>query len=129
MGLILLWLLGAPLTLILIRALGIPGAALSWTLRCSADLVLYEWATRRAIGSCDIDLAETARARRLTLLAIGLAATFALIAWADPSSVATALTLVAIGLGGYGILAWTSVLSAEERGAWMAMVPRSRQSA
>jgi O-antigen/teichoic acid export membrane protein len=118
-----------PLAFILVRAFGIPGAALSWTLRCTADLVLYEWATRRAIGRCGIDLAETARVRRLTLLATGLAATFALIAWANPSSVIAGLTLVAIGLGAYGVLAWARVLSAEERGAWMSMVPRSRQSA
>ena len=117
-----------PLAFVLVRSFGIPGAALSWTIRCSADLVLYEWATRRAIGRCEIDLAETARARRLTLLATGLAATFALIAWADPSSIATGLTLITVGFTAYGILAWTSVLSAEERGAWMSMISRPRQS-
>jgi O-antigen/teichoic acid export membrane protein len=115
-----------PLAFILVRAFGIPGAALSWTLRCVADLVLYEWATRRAIGRCEIDLAETARARRLGLLGSVLAAMLALIAWRDASSVSTGLVLVAIGFAAYGALAWTSVFSAEERAAWMSMVSRKR---
>jgi hypothetical protein len=118
-----------PLVFILVRAFGISGAALSWTLRCTADLALYEWATRRAIGRCEIDLTETARARRLALLGLGLAATFALIAWRGASSATTGVALVTMGFGAYGILAWTSVFSAEERGAWMSMVSRPRQSA
>ena len=118
-----------PLTFLLVRSFGIPGAALSWTLRCSADLALYEWATRRAIGRCEIDFAETARARRLVMLAFGLAATFTLIAWATPSSTAIGLTLVAIGFGVYGLLAWTSVFTKTERGAWLSMVSQPRERA
>jgi len=118
-----------PLTVVLVRAFGIPGAALSWTLRCGADLTLYEWATRRAIGRCEIDLAESARARRLALLGVGLAATFALIAWRNATSVTIGLALVSLGLAAYGVLAWTGVLSAQERAAWMSMVSRSRQRA
>jgi hypothetical protein len=114
-----------PLTFVLVRAFGIPGAALSWTIRCGADLVLYEWATRRAIGRCDIDLAEAARTRQLSLLGIGLAAGFALL-WAGVPSVAAALTLVAVGFAGYGLLAWMRVFSVEERAAWMSMVSRPR---
>jgi O-antigen/teichoic acid export membrane protein len=117
-----------PLAFMLVRAFGIPGAALSWTIRCGADLALYEWATRRAIGRCEIDLAETARARRLALLGIGLAATFALIAWRDASSVVMGLALVMLGFAAYGILAWARVFSPEERAAWMSMVSR-RQGA
>jgi O-antigen/teichoic acid export membrane protein len=118
-----------PLALVLVRAFGIPGAALSWTLRNAADLLLYEWATRRAIGRCQIDPAESGRARRLALLCTGLAATFALIAWSESSSVMTGLALAMIGFGAYVILAWTSVLSSEERSAWLSMVSRRRQSA
>jgi O-antigen/teichoic acid export membrane protein len=117
-----------PLAFVLVRAFGIPGAALSWTIRCAADLALYEWATRRAVGRCDIDLAETARARRLALIGTGLAVTFALIAWLADSSAATGLALVTLGLAAYGVLTWTSVLRAEERAAWMSMVNRPRQS-
>jgi O-antigen/teichoic acid export membrane protein len=117
-----------PLTFALVRAYGIQGAALSWTVRCGADLALYEWASRRAIGRCEIDLGETARARRLVILGIGLATAFALVALRDTSSVTTGLALVAIGFAAYGILAWTSVFSAEERAAWMSMVSRRRQS-
>jgi len=116
-------------TVVLVRAFGIPGAALSWTLRCGADLTLYEWATRRAIGRCEIDLAESARARRLALLGVGLAAAFALIAWRNATSITIGLALVSLGLAAYGVLAWTSVLSAQERAAWMSMVSRPRQSA
>jgi O-antigen/teichoic acid export membrane protein len=118
-----------PLAFVLVRAFGIPGAAWSWTIRCAADLAAYEWATRRAIGRCEIDLAETARARRLGLLGIGLGAAFALIAWSDASSVAMGLALVALGMAAYGVLAWMRVFSAEERAAWMSMVTRPRQSA
>lgn len=112
-----------PLTFMLVRALGIPGAALSWTIRCGADLVLYEWATRRAIGRCDIDLAEAARTRQLSLLGMGLAAAFTLL-WIGVSSVTAALGLVVLGFAGYGLLAWMRVFSVEERAAWMSMVSR-----
>ncbi len=110
----------------LVRALGIPGAALSWTIRCGADLVLYEWATRRAIGRCDIDVEEAARARRLTLLGIGLSAGFTLIVWRGVPSVTAGLALVAAGFVGYGLLAWMRVFSVEERAAWMSMLSRPR---
>jgi hypothetical protein len=113
---------------VLVRAFGIPGAALSWTLRCAADLALYEWATRRAIGRCEIDVAEITRARRLALLGVGLAATFAVIAWRNTSSVTTGLALVTAGFVAYGILAWTNVFSAEERAAWLSMFSRQRQA-
>ena len=113
-----------PLTFTLVRAFGIPGAALSWTIRCSADLVLYEWATRRAIGRCAIDLAETARTRRLSLLGFALAAAFTLL-WVSVSSSTAILTLVSLGFAGYGLLAWIRVFSVEERAAWMSMLYRA----
>jgi O-antigen/teichoic acid export membrane protein len=115
-----------PLAFMLVRAFGIPGAAMSWSIRCGADLLLYEWATRRAIGRCDIDLAEVARTRRLSLLGIGLAAAFTAIVWLGATSVTLGLSLVAIGFAGYGLIAWLRVLSVEERTAWMSMVSRSR---
>jgi O-antigen/teichoic acid export membrane protein len=115
-----------PLTFVLVRALGIPGAAMSWTIRCGADLVLYELATRRAIGRCDIDLAEVTRTRRLSLLGIGLAASFTGIVWFGATSIPLGLSLVAIGFAGYGLLAWMRVLSVEERAAWMSMISRAR---
>jgi O-antigen/teichoic acid export membrane protein len=118
-----------PLAFLLVHAFGVPGAAWSWTLRCSADLVLYEWATRRAIGRCDIDLAENSRARQLALLGIGLAAALALIAWRNAASVGAALAMVVVGFAAYGVLVWTNVFSAEERAAWMSMVAVRRQSA
>jgi O-antigen/teichoic acid export membrane protein len=118
-----------PLAFLLVHAFGVPGAAWSWTLRCSADLVLYEWATRRAIGRCDIDLAENSRARQLALLGIGLAAALALIAWRNAASVGAALAMVVVGFAAYGVLVWTNVFTAEERAAWMSMVAVRRQSA
>ncbi|MDP9202233.1 MAG: polysaccharide biosynthesis C-terminal domain-containing protein, partial [Gemmatimonadota bacterium] len=115
-----------PLTFALVRAWGIPGAALSWTIRCAADLVLYEWATRRAIGRCEIDLAEVARTRRLSLLGIGLAAAFSLVVWLGGAYVTAGLALVAVGFAGYALLAWLRVLSVEERAAWLSMLSRAR---
>jgi hypothetical protein len=113
-----------PLTFALVRSFGIPGAALSWTIRCSADLALYEWATRRAIGRCAIDLAESARIRRLSLLGFALAAAFTLL-WISVSSSTAILTLVSLGFAGYGLLAWMRVFSVEERAAWMSMLYRA----
>ena len=113
-----------PLTFLLVRAFGIPGAAMSWTIRCGADLALYEWATRRAIGRCDTDLAESARTRRLSLLGVGLAAVFALIVWLG-ASVPAGLALVAVGLVAYALVAWMRVFTGEERRAWTSMISRA----
>jgi O-antigen/teichoic acid export membrane protein len=118
-----------PLTFGLVRAFGIAGAAWSWTLRNAADLVMYEWATRRAIGRCEPDLAENARAKRLAILGIGLGAGFALIVWRQPSSVAMGLVLVITGFVIYALIAWTSVFSAIERSAWLSMTARRRTEA
>lgn len=113
-----------PLTFLLVRSFGIAGAAWSWTLRNAADLVMYEWATRNAIGRCETDLAENARAKRLAALGLGLGASFALIVWREPASVTTGLLLVISGLIAYGVIAWLGVFSALERAAWMSMASR-----
>jgi O-antigen/teichoic acid export membrane protein len=118
-----------PLAFVLVREFGLPGAALSWTLRCAADLVLYEWATRRAIGRCEIDLAESARARRLAVIGLGLAASLALIAWRATTSITMGIALVTVGFAAYGILTWMNVFSAQERAAWTSMISRRRLSA
>jgi O-antigen/teichoic acid export membrane protein len=118
-----------PLTFALVHLWGIPGAALSWTIRNAADLVLYEWVTRRTIGRCEEDSAEATRARRLFWFGLGLALAFGLIAWFGGVSVAVGLTLVALGSAGYALLVWSRVFSADERRAWTAMLTRARTSA
>jgi Polysaccharide biosynthesis C-terminal domain len=115
-----------PLTFALVHLWGIPGAALSWSIRCGADLALYEWAMRRAIGRCDIDLTEVARSRWLFWFALGLAAVFGLIARTGVVSVTVGLALVVLGSAGYALLAWRRVFSLDERHAWTAMLSRAR---
>ena len=117
-----------PLTLALVRLWGIPGAALSWSIRCAADLTLYEWATRREIGRCDTDLSEVVATRRLFWFGLGLAGAFSLIASVGIVSITVGLALVALGAAGYALLAWWRVFSIEERRAWSALLFRARAS-
>ena len=115
-----------PLTFALVHLWGIPGAALSWSVRCGADLALYEWAMRRSIGRCDVDATEVARTRWLLWFALLLAGAFALIASTGIVSITVGLALVIAGSAGYGLLAWWRVFSVDERRAWTAMLSRAR---
>lgn len=112
---------------VLVKMFGITGAAASWTLRCGADLALYEFATRRAVGRCEFDPAETTRIRWLSLFALALAGAFALILLRGSRSIPWAVLLVTVVCCGYATLAWLRVLSDGERRAWLAMVSRTRR--
>lgn len=70
-----------PITVLLVRAFGITGAAIAWTTRSAADLVLYEIVSYRALGRPSTDLDERARTTRLSLTSLALAAAFTCAIW------------------------------------------------
>ncbi len=118
-----------PLTLLLVRRLGITGAALAWAMRCAADLMLYEWASRRAFGRCIPDMAEQERTRRLSWSSAGLAAVLISSVSLDEAFRPAALAVVLAGFAIYAALGWSCVLSAEERHAWISTLFRGRARA
>ncbi len=113
-----------PLTVVLVKSLGIAGAAVAWTARSAADLVLYEIASRRAIGSPAGDSDEESRTHRLTMTSAALAVVFLGAIWLGRSSLPGAFATIAAGLAAYALLGWTQVLSAAERLAWSTLVFR-----
>jgi O-antigen/teichoic acid export membrane protein len=115
-----------PLTFLLVKSWGITGAALAWTLRCGADWLYYEIATRRAVGRSAEDFAEEKRTRRLLWLTLALALTLGLTVWSSQMRWPVVIGLVALALFAYGIVGWSKVLSDEERRAWLAVLSRAR---
>ena len=118
-----------PLTVMLVRTWGISGAALAWATRCVADLVLYELVSRRAIGRCADDILERERTTRLLWTGGGLTAALVAAARLGDMHLPAAIALMALGLACYSALAWSSVLSPDERRAWIGMLVRARTSA
>jgi len=117
-----------PLTFVLVKTWGITGGALSWTLRCSADWLYYEIATRRAVGRVAHDRAEQQRTYRLLLLSAGLAAMLTLTLWVSARAWPVGAGLIAVVLLLYVLLGWSQVLSVDERAAWLAVLSRVRSS-
>jgi len=117
-----------PLTIVLVRAFGITGAATAWTIRCSEDLILYTWASWRAVGRAPTDTAERRRSRDLWGSGLVLAGAFALAFWLRDASITSALLLVALGLAQYAWVAWRRVLTPNERQAWAGMLFPARFS-
>ncbi|HEY1952010.1 MAG TPA: oligosaccharide flippase family protein, partial [Gemmatimonadaceae bacterium] len=118
-----------PLTILLVRTLGITGAAMAWTIRCSEDLVLYSWASRRAIGRAASDSVELSRSRSLWSSGSILAGAFALGWWLRGSGYPELAGAIAIaGIGQYAWVAWQRVLTPNERRAWAGMLFPTRFS-
>jgi O-antigen/teichoic acid export membrane protein len=115
-----------PLTFVLVKTWGISGGALAWTLRCGADFLYYEIATRRAIGRSSEDPAEDERTRRLFWLSLGLTVSLGAALWISATAWLAGLTLLALALLAYIFLGWIGVLSDEERRAWLSMLVRVR---
>jgi peptidoglycan biosynthesis protein MviN/MurJ (putative lipid II flippase) len=111
-----------PLTIFLVRGWGITGAAIAWSIRCSEDLILYTWASWRAVGRATPNAAETARARSLWLAGLVLAGMFAFAFWLRTRSRTGALVLLTLGLAQYAWIAWERVLTRNERRAWAGML-------
>lgn len=117
-----------PLTIVLVHYWGITGAATAWAIRCAEDLVLYTWASTRAIGRPPIDAIEWARTRSLWASAVVLAAAFVLALWLRDRSAAAALAIAVVGAAHYSWVAWRRVLTANERRAWAGMLFPARVS-
>jgi len=115
-----------PLTFLLVKSWGITGAALAWTLRCGADWLYYEIATRRAVGRSAEDFGEDERTRRLLWLTLALAGSLGLTVWVSQMRWPLVIALVAAALLAYAIISWSKVLSADERRAWLAVLSRAR---
>jgi O-antigen/teichoic acid export membrane protein len=113
-----------PVTIILTRALGITGAALSVTLLRSEDLIFYEWAARRAIGRAVPDEMERRRTAALWLSAAMLSISFGLAIWLQSDSRIAAAAIGLIGLAVYAWWCWSRVFSPRERKAWTSMLIR-----
>ncbi len=115
-----------PVTFLLVRRLGITGAAFAWALRCAADLTLYEWVSRRAIGRCIPDVAEQSRTRLLSWSWVGLAATLSASVLLDDTFRPAAMAVVLAGFAIYAALSWSFVLTPNERRAWTSTFFRAR---
>jgi O-antigen/teichoic acid export membrane protein len=118
--------LHVPITIILTRALGIAGAALSVTILRAEDLVFYEWAARRAIGRAIPDASERRRTAALWTSAIVLSIAFGLATWLQTDSRIAAASIGFVGLAVYARWCWSRVFSPGERKAWSSMLTRQK---
>jgi hypothetical protein len=113
-----------PIAVLLTRALGITGAALSVTILRAEDLIFYEWAARRAIGRAIPDEMERKRTAALWVAAIVLSLSFGVATWLPPGSRIAAAAIGLIGLAVYAWWCWSRVFSPGERKAWTSMLIR-----
>lgn len=118
-----------PVTIVLVKMFGITGAAMSWAIRCGADLTLYEIASRRALGRSSDDALETQRTGSLFRAALLLALLFGIAGWAGNTSAMLALAIVISGFAIYTFVGWMYVLAPVERSAWVGLILRRRRPA
>ncbi len=117
-----------PFAFLLVKTFGITGAAIAWATRCAVDLIMYEIVSRRALGTCAVDLDERLRTARLSWTGLALAAAFMGALWLRSVSWPAALVVAGAGLAIYTTLGWMHVLSPAERRAWTTTVLRTRTS-
>lgn len=103
-----------PLTIALIKAFGIAGAAAAWTTRVTLDTCLLLWATSRAAESPALTIAGGRVGRTLSAIALLLVALFALKTFAAVSVVAAAAG-VALVTAAFSIASWSWILRDAER--------------
>jgi len=104
---------------VLIHFYGAPGAAIAWTLRTMASLILFSHFAGRTSGFRFIPWPDNRRAFALSvaILAVPIAiASFA------PTVVRIAVAIAAVAV--YGIVIVTRVLSSDERAALQRMLPK-----
>lgn len=111
-----------PMTIALVRAYGVTGAAIAWTARISLDAVLL------AAGAARHDAFTGLAAARARWLASGVVVVlFAMVVALlhDVTSVSRAATggILLVAASAFAALAWTMALSPEERSAWRGLLP------
>jgi O-antigen/teichoic acid export membrane protein len=104
-----------PLTLVLIRGLGITGAALAWAMRVVLDLGLLSWAAARTSGAGVLEITGGRPGPAVASIAFLLAGLWgSKLLFANPW-LSTAVAIVT--LAGFTILSWRWVLADGERAA------------
>ena len=112
-----------PITIGLVRLLGITGAAAAVAIMRLEEVVFYEWGMRRFLGRPPHDAEGAARTRLLWIGALSLLASFAIAAWfVDNWRLSIVIAIAAFA--GYVWLMWTRVFTSRERSAWRGMVRR-----
>jgi O-antigen/teichoic acid export membrane protein len=105
-----------PLTIALIRAFGIAGAAAAWTTRVTLDTCLLLWAAARVAEHPMLTVAGGRAGRAASGIVLLLAALFASKLLAGVSVVA-AVTGVVAASAGFALLGWNWILRDPERAA------------
>jgi O-antigen/teichoic acid export membrane protein len=104
-----------PLTLVLIRAVGITGAAVAWTTRVLLDLSLLSWAAARSSGAGVLEVTGGRAGPAVASIAFFIAGLWGTkFVLADPW---LALTGALVTLAGFIALSWRWVLADGERAA------------
>ena len=98
-----------PLTIALIRAFGIAGAAAAWTTRVTLDTCLLLWATSRTAESPALTIAGGRVGRTLLAILLLLVALFASKSLAAVS-VAAAIAGVIIATAAFSVASWSWIL-------------------
>jgi O-antigen/teichoic acid export membrane protein len=107
-----------PLTFLFVSRWGVTGAAFAWSIRCAEDLVLYEWASRSAIGKPAESTDEKGRSWNLLWATASLAAALGVADLIDARSWIAGAVLVVLAFAFYAWWNWHRVLSSDERMAW-----------
>lgn len=117
-----------PLTILLVGAYGVTGAAVAWTVRITLDaLLLVAGAARHGAFS------GFGAARPRWVASVGAIALFGVIVAAlhDVASVSRSLTGVTLGAAAlaFAVVSWSKALSSEERSAWLGLLPAASRRA
>ena len=116
-----------PVTIVLIRAFGVAGAAGAWSIRVLLDAALLTWMAWRR--GAFVARPETAAAWRFALISVlVLAAACAAGARILSVDLSLAVALVAVSVAVYVAGAWTRALAPEERQAWLGLLATFRRS-
>jgi O-antigen/teichoic acid export membrane protein len=105
-----------PLTIVLIKAFGIAGAATSWATRVTLDTGLLLWATARTTHSSAFAIAGGRLGRATAATAVLVGALFASKSLGAVSIAGGVLTVIA-ATGVYAIAGWSWILRDPERAA------------
>jgi O-antigen/teichoic acid export membrane protein len=112
-----------PVTWLLVRAFGISGAALAWTLRATLDATLLFAASGRALRSRPREV--LANRGWAMVRAVALLFSASLLAAMVPGAAAARIAVMAIALSAFALLVWTQVMDADERAVIAGMLGRA----